>query len=413
MKAIVLAAGRGKRLLPITSNRPKHLLEIAGRSILKRILDDLLNENYIEEIFVVIHYYSELIEKSIRNWYSKSSELKKIIFVHQLEPLGTGDAVHSALKQFKNPYEAFMVIYGDLILGDAITNMILEYKKKTISGVLVLGVTVKDPEKFGILEIEEGSLVSITEKMKNPPKSSLINGGVYIFPKDAVSMISKIGFSERNEKELTDVISSLIQDDFKIDVYQMLTSWFDIGHPWQLLDANEYLLNREKTNFQQLGFIEDGVTINGNIHVAKNAKIRSGTYIEGVVFIDEGADIGPNCYIRSNTYIGKMVRIGNACEIKNSILYNNTHAAHLSYVGDSILGENCNLGAGTITANLRHDGKKIKMTIKGKRENTGKRKLGVVMGDDVKTGIGVNILPGVKLSSNTWINAGETVSRDR
>ncbi len=81
-------------------------------------------------------------------------------------------------------------------------------------------------------------------------------------------------------------------------------------------------------------------------------------------------------------------------------------------MGDSILGEHCNLGAGTITANLRHDDKNIKVTTQGKREDSGRRKLGVIMGNQVKTGIGVNILPGVKISSESRIDAGETVKKD-
>ncbi|MHA2248736.1 MAG: bifunctional sugar-1-phosphate nucleotidylyltransferase/acetyltransferase [Candidatus Kariarchaeaceae archaeon] len=411
VKAIVLAAGHGKRLLPITSNRPKHLLEIAGKPILKRLLDSLLQENQIEEIYVVVHYFAELIKNATNNWYkSEQNLLKRIKFVHQEQPIGTGDAVKCALQEF-DPIDDFMVIYGDLIVGDSISNMLQLYENQDYSGY-ILGVPVDQPEKFGVFETKNKILTSIIEKPPSAEKGSLINGGLYILPKSARDLIFSLGLSKRDEVELTDVLSELINTGSKLFVMQFDSGWFDIGHPWQLLEANEYLLVKSLNEKELFGKIEQRVSINGNVHIAKTARIRSGAYIEGPVFIDEGADIGPNCYIRGNTYLGPNVRVGNGCEIKNSIVYGNTHIAHLSYVGDSIIGENTNFGAGTITANLRHDGKNVKVTIKGKRENSGRRKLGVITGDFVKTGIGVNILPGVIISSNSWINAGEVVKKD-
>jgi bifunctional UDP-N-acetylglucosamine pyrophosphorylase/glucosamine-1-phosphate N-acetyltransferase len=146
--------------------------------------------------------------------------------------------------------------------------------------------------------------------------------------------------------------------------------------------------------------------------VAEGARIRSGTYIEGPCFIDKDADIGPNCYIRPSTSIGKNVRVGNACEVKNSILMDGTHVGHLSYVGDSVLCEKCNLGAGTIIANLRFDDRSVKMIIKDRIVDSGRRKLGAILGDNVKTGIGTLLMPGVKVGSNSWVGAGIKVDRD-
>ncbi|RLI17918.1 glucose-1-phosphate thymidylyltransferase, partial [Candidatus Bathyarchaeota archaeon] len=148
------------------------------------------------------------------------------------------------------------------------------------------------------------------------------------------------------------------------------------------------------------------------VSVAETARIRSGAYIEGPAFIDEESDIGPNCYIRPCTSIGKKVRIGNACEIKNSIIMDNTHIGHLSYVGDSIIGENCNLGAGTITANYRLDAKTIKMKIKDKVVDSERTKLGAVLGDNVKAGINTLFMPGVKVGCNSWIGPNVVVYRD-
>ncbi len=164
-----------------------------------------------------------------------------------------------------------------------------------------------------------------------------------------------------------------------------------MGRPWDLLDANNWALKR--MDLQVLGTIEQGAHLIGPISVAESARIRSGAYIEGPCFIDEECDVGPNCYIRPGTSLGKNVRVGNACEIKNSVIMDSTHIGHLSYVGDSILGEHCNLGAGTVMANYRLDAGSIKMMVKDQLVNTGRRKLGAVLGDNVKTGIKSLFMP--------------------
>ena len=187
-------------------------------------------------------------------------------------------------------------------------------------------------------------------------------------------------------------------------------NWIDIGRPWDLLKANRRAL--EYTHLKNKGELEKGAHLHGHVGVGEGAKIRSGVYIEGPVFIGGGSDIGPNCYIRPFTSLGNNVRIGNACEVKNSLILDQTHIGHMSYVGDSIIGEKCNFGACTITANLRFNDRPIRIRVKGKVVNSGVRKLGVIMGDNVKTGVGVRFMPGVKIGVNAWIGPSTTTYKD-
>ncbi|MRR14155.1 glucose-1-phosphate thymidylyltransferase, partial [archaeon] len=196
--------------------------------------------------------------------------------------------------------------------------------------------------------------------------------------------------SERGEYELTDALNLLAARE-SIAVVE-ISSWMEIGRPWDILAANEILL-REHI-LQILGDVEGGATLKGDVSIGRGSVIRSGAYIQGPVLIGEDCDIGPNCFIRPTTCIGDRVRIGNAVEVKNSAIMSHSKIGHLSYVGDSIIGEGCNFGAGTICSNLRHDGKNIKSYVKGERVDSGRRKLGVVMGDDVMTGINTSIYPG-------------------
>ena len=406
MKAVLLAAGAGERLMPITATRPKHLIKVTGKPILQFCLEAVKRAG-IDEAIIVTHYMGE----SIRSYFGDGQELGfKIRYVEQNAIFGTGNAAKTA-----EPYidGDFVLIYGDLLFGqNAVKDVVAHFKKGKISSVMGV-VPVDQPENYGIIEQDaEGKVKRLVEKPttgKTP--SNLANAGIYVFSKDIFDKIKKTNASIRGEWELTDAITMLAEEGKTVLAAQLSKDdWFDVGRPWDLLDANNWALKRME--HKVLGTVEQGAHLIGPVSVAESARIRSGAYIEGPVFIDEEADVGPNCYIRSGTSLGKKVRVGNACEIKNSILMDGTHAGHLSYVGDSILGEKCNLGAGTIIANYRFDSGSIKMMVKDQVVNTGRRKLGAVLGDNVKTGIKSLFMPGVKVGSNTWVGANLMVERD-
>jgi NDP-sugar pyrophosphorylase family protein len=202
-----------------------------------------------------------------------------------------------------------------------------------------------------------------------------------------------------------EVRSATKEMEFKKDM-----EFWQINYLWNLLDANEYLIKSIEAKNE--GKIEDGVTIIGDVIIGYGSRIRAGSYLEGPLVIGKNCDIGPNCYLRKGVSLGNEVRIGNACELKNTIVFNGTHIAHLSYVGDSIVGENCNFGAGTITGNLRLDGLTIKSQINNKVLSTYRRKVGVIMGDNVKTAINTYFMPGVVVGNNSAIGTGVIVSRN-
>ncbi len=180
----------------------------------------------------------------------------------------------------------------------------------------------------------------------------------------------------------------------------MIASWINISYPWDLLRANEELLtNIEPENH---GEIEENVVLRGSISVGKGTVIRSGSYIEGPVVIGDDCQIGPNCYIRPGTSIGDRCHIGTAVEVKNSIIMSGSKIPHHNYVGDSIIGENCNLGAGTKVANLRLDRKNI--AVGG--IDTGRRKLGAIVGDGVQTGINSCLNVGCSIGNDSIIGPG-------
>ena len=406
MKAVLLAAGEGIRLLPITATRPKHLIKVGGKPILQFCLEAVKKAG-LTEILIVTHYMGD----AIRQCFGDGEALGlQISYAEQEKIMGTGNAAAVSESYVDGD---FVLIYGDLLFGsDTVKKVLQSYERGKTSAVVGV-VPVDKPENYGIMEFDAKKNVKrIVEKPasgKSP--SNLANAGVYVLPQEIFSKIKQTKNSIRGETELTDAVTMLASEGKTVLAAELSKDdWFDVGRPWDLLDANTWALRR--MDFQVLGTIEQGAHLVGPVSVAESAHIRSGAYIEGPCFIDEECDIGPNCYIRPGTSLGKNVRVGNACEIKNSIIMAGTHVGHLSYVGDSILGEHCNLGAGTVMANYRLDAGSIKMIVKDQLVNTGRRKLGAVLGDNVKTGIKSSFMPGVKVGINSWIGPSFMVERD-
>jgi len=404
VKAVVLAAGEGIRLRPITSTRPKHLIKVGGKPLLEHSLT-ALKMLEIEEVLIVIYYMGD----AIRQYFGDREKFGlKISYVKQDSVLGTGNALGVAEPYIK---EDFLLVYGDLLFSADVLEKVVTAHEKEKPAATMSVVPVADPENYGIVELENERVKRIIEKpSRDKVSTNLANAGIYVFSTKIFEKIKQTKASTRGEWEITDAISLLLKEKTVLSVRIPEDKWLDIGRPWDLLKANRWTLLRREHKI--LGTVENGAHLIGPVSVAETARIRSGVYIEGPAFIDEGSDIGPNCYIRPYTSIGKKVRIGNACEIKNSLIMDNTHIGHLSYVGDSIVGENCNLGAGTITANYRLDAKTIKMKVKDKIVDSGRTKLGAVLGDNVKAGINTLFMPGIKVGCNAWIGPNVVVHRD-
>jgi bifunctional UDP-N-acetylglucosamine pyrophosphorylase/glucosamine-1-phosphate N-acetyltransferase len=200
-----------------------------------------------------------------------------------------------------------------------------------------------------------------------------------------------------------------LKGDDQMVAMRMKEPYLDITHPWDLLTANEVLMKdiRKKVGKGQL---EEGVVIHGTLHLGEGTILKAGTYIEGNVIIGKDSKIGPGSYIRGSTYIGDRCHIGANVELKNSIIMDDSNVPHHNYIGDSILGRRCNLGSGTKVANLRLDNKNITSFVKRKAVNTGRRKLGVIMGDDVKTGINSCLNVGTVIGEGTLIGPGAVVT---
>ncbi|OPY34162.1 MAG: Bifunctional protein GlmU [Methanomassiliicoccales archaeon PtaU1.Bin124] len=394
MKALVLAAGEGTRLRPLTSNTPKPLLMIAGKPYLSHLFTALRSAG-VDEITLLVGFKAN----RIKEYFGDGSKYDfKITYLEQKQRLGTAHAIGTASRSFDDD---FICVNGDVLISPSDVAGLAETYRRS-KGTVMGAVKVEDPGRFGVIEEKDGKMVHIIEKPRDPP-SDLINAGAFVFTPQIFDFIAKTGKSPRGEYEITDTLNMLAQQE-DVHLHKVEDYWMDVGRPWDLLKANEVLMSRIEGRID--GTVEPGATLKGEVIVEEGATVRSGSYIEGPVYISKGCDIGPNCYIRPATSLGVGVKIGASVEVKNSIIMAKTHVPHHNYVGDSVVGERCNFGAGTKVANLRFDNMPVKVTVSGEVIDTGLRKLGVIMGDDVKTGINSMVEPGTVIWENCQIGMG-------
>lgn len=396
MQAIILCAGKSTRTYPLTLTRPKPLLPLLNRPIIELQLEGLYS--FVEEFILVVGYRKEMIQQRL----GESWKGKKITYVVQEEQRGTGHAVLMCEKEIHGP---FMAMNGDDLFDPNDLKNLARQKQPS-----ALVKEVPNPKDYGIYELDSDNKV---KKLVEKPKvifSNIANIGAYLFTPEIFPILHKTPLSERGEIEITSAIQTMAQQS-GFWVLPAEGYWLPIGYPWDLLRANAFLLDRMETP-EILGTVMQGAWIEGNVFIDEGTIVRPGSFIEGPVYIGKNCMIGPNCWIRPYTTIGNNCRVGQASEIKNSILFDHAYAPHQNYVGDSILGEGVNLGCGTVTANVRHDGEPPRSVVNGVLIETGMKKLGAVLGDGVHTGILTSIYPGRKMWPYTFTRPGEVVERD-
>ena len=392
IQAVIMAAGKSTRTWPLTLTKPKPLLKVMNKEIIKHNLDAL--QGLVSEVIIIVGFKKEMIIEEIGHKYGKL----KIRYAEQKRQLGTGHALKYVEKLIKGK---FIVMGGDDIFSKKDIKACLRHK------YAVLGCKVEDPGRFGVFVVKGKEVKKVVEKPKKFV-SGIANAGLYVFDKSVFKF--KLRKSQRGEYEIVDYINALIRKEGVV-CEKVKGRWLSVGNPWDLIEANSVLVSEIKNDIK--GKVEKNVIVKGKLKAGKGTEILSGTYIKGNVIIGENCLIGPNCYLRGNTSIGNGCHIGQAVEIKNSVIMDNAKVPHLSYIGDSVIGENSNLGAGTITANLKHDNKNVRSVVKGKIVDTGRRKFGTIIADDVHTGIKTTIYPGRKIWPGVSTLPGEIIDKDK
>lgn len=386
MKAVILAAGEGTRMRPLTDETPKPLLPVAGKPIIQHTID--LLDDYVDEIIVVAGYLSEDIED-----YFSGTDVK---IVEQLESKGTA---HAAL-QARGEVDGKTLI----INGDDVYDIDMSEIESMDQGIVAS--RLESPEKYGVLGIE-GSVVKNIEEKPQDPSSDLVNAGFYVVQEDFFELLENVERSERGEYEITDAISEYIrQHDFE---FVEADRWIACSYPWQLIEANEQLLEDQDRRIE--GEVAESATIGGGVVVEDGAEIRENTVIEGPALIKSGARVGPSAYIRGSTTVHEDAEIVNS-EVKNSVIRAEARAPHFNYIGDSYISQEVNLGGGAKIANVLNDGRNIRMMVKGELLDTGMEKMGAIIASGAKLGSNTVVNPGRKIGSGAVTDSNEKVEQN-
>ncbi len=394
MKAVILAGGKASKLAPFSTTRPIPMLRLAGRTLFDNSID-LLQKSGVSDIYVVIEHQKEKLIRRIGEHLNNGVNLH---YVEQGASKGIGDAILK-VKNKISPGEYFLLIYGDTVTAENIFSKIQQsfHSFKCPVASICLPPTNQD---FGNVFLNAHmKITKIVEKPKDDNLGNYVLSGVYILPESIFKTLEKTkGSMEKALKKLVegeDLMASMWEDE-----------WLDIVYPWEILKANKILMDSwESSSIAKNVVMESNVTIQGTVRIEEDVVIKAGAILEGPCSIGRGSYIGNNALIRGYTSLGQECSVGYGVELKNCVVLDNSHIGRLSFIGDSVLGESVDVGAGVMTVNRAIDWKSIKVKNGKKSIDTGRPKLGAFVGDNVVIGAGNTIQPGTVISSGKVLPA--------
>ncbi len=392
MQTVVLAAGEGTRMRPLSARRPKPMLPVGDRPIVGHAMTAAADAG-ADEFVVVVGYEGD----RIRSRFGDSYRGVPIEYVEQERRDGTAGALRAAAGHVD---DRFAVLNGDNLYG-------AEDLAALFSHDAAVGTTaVANPADYGVVGVTDGVVDGVVEKPDEPP-SNRINTGAYVLPFETVDRVD-VPVSERGERELTDTLARTIDQTAVVPV--SFDRWLDVGRPWELLEANERHLDSVTGAVD--GSVHAEATVRGPVVVEPGARVEADSVVSGPALVRSGARVESNATIRGATVLGEDVVVGHGAEVSNSLVMAGTELGHLSHVGDSVLGRNVRVGAGTVVANRTGDRDPVPTTVRGEIVSTGREAYGVVAGDEVTIGINATIDPGATLSEGTNVTPGSVVSFD-
>ena len=403
MKAVILAGGKGLDLFPLTQTRPKPMITLLGKPILEYIIREL-KEVGLKEILIVTGYKGE----QIINYFNKGSDFGvSIHYVNQGEKEGI-EAALLAAEDFVNNESAFMLLFGDIVSEKGLILRALNAFENTQADMAMTLTLRGDTGDFGIVEIDSMGLVKKAgiKKADLACESNYVDAGCFILTPEIFEEI-------KTQPSIGHAINSRISKGDKVTAAIWEKEWFDIGKPWNIIEANKLLLSKIKeSRISKDVEIGANVVIKNAVIIEQGTEICSGTVLNGPVYVGPNTYIGNNALIRDHCSIGKGSIIGFSSEIKNSVLFDGVKTFGLCYVGDSVIGESTQLSSGVITVNTETPKREITMDINDKTLNTGCMKLGAIIGDNCDIGVNTLICPGRRIASNSTIKPGTSITED-
>ena len=368
IKAVILAAGKGTRMKSETT--PKVLHEIMGKTLLGYVLDNV--KNFVSEEFVIVGHHAEEVEKFVQNNYENAKT------VLQSPQLGTGHAVSMVCPSLENFDGLVIILCGDTpLVKEETLKKFVEFHKSNNCDITVMSTIFDNPTNYGRIIrwgkcITDKSQISTMKTALNPIECIVeekdataeqkavkeVNAGIYCLNWSKI----KTAFGQlksnnaQGEYYLTDIISWGKAQNLNVNAYILENSdeIYGINSRLNLAEAAKMMNRRNLEKYMENGVTivdPDSTWISEDTQIGQDTIIYPFTYIEGANKIGKSCKIGPCAHLRGGVEVCDRVKVGNFVEVKKSKISSDTNVGHLSYIGDSELGEHVNIGAGTITAN--------------------------------------------------------------
>jgi len=384
LKAVILAAGEGRRCRPLTQTRSKVMLPVGNRPFMEHVIRALA-ANGIRDLYVVVGYQKE----RVMNHFEDGIDFGvTITYIEQSELLGTAHALRKA-----EPYmdEEFLVVNGDNLVDSRAIKELISAAGESV----ILAALRSHTGDYGVLTVEQQRVKAIIEK-PGRPCAGILNTGAYKFRPAIFEELGRTPISERGSYELTETLSRMIEDGKEIMTVITKGIWADAIFAWDLLHANSMALGMKDS--QVLGEVEMGATIKGPVEIGEGSIIRSGSYLVGPVAIGEDCDIGPSATILPSTTVGDSVRMGSHSEVRNSIIMSEARIGSGTVISDSIIGASCTLGDGLVV--------ETGDCVVEVEEQFHRAEFGAILADDVTLGSRVLARPGTIVGTGARIGSG-------
>ncbi|MHC1578230.1 MAG: bifunctional sugar-1-phosphate nucleotidylyltransferase/acetyltransferase [Dehalococcoidia bacterium] len=403
MKAVFLCGGRGKRMFPITED--KFLLDFLGKPLLEHQIT-IAREAGLSH-FVIIGNPDNMakIEQII-----KGIGGIKVDFAVQEKSLGIADALKSA-----EPFldgQILVINPNDVFSSSAYTKIIAEAKEATASSC-ILGYQVQKYFPGGYLEVNSrNELLHIVEKPGpgNEP-SNLVNILIHYHnkPEELLRHIEGVETSRDDVYECA--LDDMVKARQRVKVVPYDDFWAPIKYPWHIFKVMEYFLNNAQPYIAPSARVSESATVEGKVILGDNVKVLENAVIRGPAYVGANSIIGNNVLVRDYSHIGSDSVVGYCSEVKHSYIGDKCWL-HSNYVGDSIVDDNCSLGAGTVLANFRLDEGNIQVRVGDSLVNTGRDKLGAIVGRGCRIGVNASLMPGVRVGAGSFVGPQVCLHKD-
>ncbi|MHA2133778.1 MAG: bifunctional sugar-1-phosphate nucleotidylyltransferase/acetyltransferase [Candidatus Thorarchaeota archaeon] len=406
MKALVLTAGVGQRLRPLTETRSKAMLMIAGRPVMHYILESL-SENGMTDVVVVVGHGREEIINHFKHGGDRDT---RISYVIQHEPKGVEHAILTARDELEGEDE-FLLVNGDVLVEPDMVSRTLANHQNMSADVTMLVTLVSNPEQFGTVKIGQNGAVERLVEKGGPDRyvSNYAVAGVSVFKNETLPLLEK-----HKTMELT--IEQMIKAKKQVSTTVWEKEWAEFTWPWDILKANRIVLDRQLRGhgsfIAESAELQENVILEGPIYIDEGAIIRPGTTLRGPLYIGKQVYVGNNSLVRDYTSLCDGVHLGFGVEVRNSVIFHGVNVGRMTYIADSIVGEKTCIEAGAQMWNWRPGDEPLFLKYEDEEVKIPFPKFGAIIGDNVVVGVNSSIYPATRIGQNSVIAPGCVIDKD-